>query len=181
MQVSESVAITTEASQVLPPLLALPLELKQQIFNHLSNDDEQGLSLTILRRTHPIFRHVIPRQQLSPITPYNPLDKTIPSENYRTRTVRQYQLSLTERKHPYLFAPDHYPCYSCCEVLGVGHFEDDGIRDEFVCLKDLEKIPLGSPSLRPRICDRCLAAEMIIVSGMENAQRRSGAGDSGGL
>ena len=58
--------------QPLPPLLALPLELKEQIFAHLSSREDGELSLTILRRTHLMFRYLVPRKPLALLAPYYP-------------------------------------------------------------------------------------------------------------
>lgn len=80
----------------LPPLLALPLPLKQHIFAYL--DEPHNLSLFFLRRTHPILRQSIPRGYSS------------------NRQTRKCQLWTAEREHPYLFRRGYYPCY-CCLVV----------------------------------------------------------------
>ncbi|CAF9927168.1 MAG: hypothetical protein ALECFALPRED_003639 [Alectoria fallacina] len=77
---------------LLPPLLTLPFELKQEIFHHLSHDGTHSLPLPILRHTHPIFRHAIPRQKLSPITPNNRRDLTI---TQRARREQQHPVRIT--------------------------------------------------------------------------------------
>ncbi|CAD6586946.1 MAG: hypothetical protein ASARMPRED_002882 [Alectoria sarmentosa] len=141
MQDPKAVSIPTIPHQSLPPLLTLPLELKQQIFNHLSHDGIHSLSLAILRRTHPIFRHAIPRQKLIPITPYDSRDLTVPSEYVRNIDLRYEQLHLLEHEYSYLLAPDHYPCYCCGRVLEGRHFKDEEHRHG-VGAEKRELIPL---------------------------------------
>ncbi len=84
-----------------PPLLALPLELKLQIFSYLSG------SLIILRRTHSSFRHIIPRNRITS----------------SPRRIRTAQLVFAEDNHSYLFPPDHYPCYVCFRALPGSQFD----------------------------------------------------------
>ena len=91
----------------LPPFLALPLELKLQIFSYFR--DTPDCSLRILRRVHSSLRHVIPRGRST--FPYS-------------ISVRTAELRTAEEKHPYLFPPDHSPCYRCYDVLPGSSFDD---------------------------------------------------------
>lgn len=86
----------TPPEKKLPPLLALPLPLKQRVFAYL--DEPHNLSLFLLRRTHPILRRSIPRGYSS------------------TRQTKKCQLWTAEREHPNLFPFRFYPCYCCLEV-----------------------------------------------------------------
>ncbi len=89
-------------SSNLPPLLALPLELKLQIlssFSDYAGDPDHALALMILRRTHKSLRDIIP----------NPWKSAKPAKEH---------FLAAERKHPYLFPsltdypePLAYPCY----------------------------------------------------------------------
>ena len=140
----------TSSTVPLAPLLALPLELKQLIFNYLSDDEDLELSLTILRRTHPILRNVIPRQNLSP----NRRLKTIHGEGFhcwliRVKYGRRRQLLMCEQEHPYLFAANFYPCYCCSQVLEENRFK--GYKSKYRLGSDL------MPNQQLRRCDDCLA------------------------
>lgn len=86
----------TPPEKNLPPLLALPLPLKQRIFSYL--DEPHNLSPVFLRRTHPLLRRSIPRGYSS------------------NRQIRKCQLWTAEIEHPYLFRRGNYPCY-CCLVV----------------------------------------------------------------
>lgn len=94
----------TAPTPPLPPLLVLPLELKLQIISHLQ--ETQDCSLRILRRVHSSFRHII--------NPHGP--STCPD------SVRKAELQTAEDKHPYLFPPDHFPCYCCYDVFPGSSF-----------------------------------------------------------
>ncbi len=157
----------TSSTVPLAPLLALPQELKQLIFDYLSEDEDLELSLTILRRTHSILRNVIPRQNLSPISPSVCLDKSLHGDPLRTRFdrhceytrtmhARLKQLHMCERKHPYLFAAHHYPCYSCGQVLEENRFKDYESKHSLGLQNSLFTL-LGSCFSKQRRCDDCLA------------------------
>ena len=86
-----------------PPLLALPLHLKQRIFAYL--DEAHNLSLLFLRRTHPILRQSIPYGYSS------------------DRQTKKCQLWTAEREHFDLLPAGSLPCYCCLEVYRIRCFE----------------------------------------------------------
>ena len=81
----------------LSPILALPLELQLEMVPYLS--DKHHPSLAILRRTHPTFRYIVPRDQFTS----------------QSRSSKNAQLLTAEDDYSYLFPPDHFPCYLCCK------------------------------------------------------------------
>lgn len=86
--------------QTLPPLLALPTELKLKIFSYLTDDEYPALPC--LRRTHSSFLHLIPKSHVR---------SSVSDDNlYR-------QLITIDMDYAYLLPPDHHPCFSCTEVL----------------------------------------------------------------
>ena len=107
--------------QPLPPLLALPVELKLQIFDHLSNHKYGELWLAILRRTHPQLRCLIPRQIMPSIMPDTSFSVAIYPEYCRSIDLRINLLWLTESEYPYLFPPGFRPCFDCGEVVDTSH------------------------------------------------------------
>ncbi len=140
-------------STFLPPLLALPLELKLEIlssFSDYADDPDHALTLMILRRTHKSFRDIIP----------NPWNDAKPTATH---------FLAAERQHPYLFALDElwegfervafFPCYDCLRLVDrrhsfrnyrIAYFRDD---DESWDL-------LGAEHAQDRICDRCWSLRM---------------------
>ena len=93
--------------QVLPPLLALPVELKSNIISHLPHDEYP--SRACLRRTHSAFFQLIPKaDSLSQLPLIDLAD----------------QLLRTELDNAYLLPPDHYPCYFCLRVLPLAAFQN---------------------------------------------------------
>ena len=109
--------------QPLPPLLALPAELKLQIFGHLSNHKYGELWLAILRRTHPLLRSLIPRQTMPSVLPRASLSVATYREHSRRMDLRTHLLWLTESEHPYLFPPGFHPCFDCGEVVDSSHLD----------------------------------------------------------
>ena len=93
------------ASQTLPPLLALPSELKLQIISHLPHDEYP--SHACLRRTHSSFRDLIPKASIR---------SSVSQEHLAS------QLFFTEGNYAYLLPLGHYPCYTCIKVLPVDVF-----------------------------------------------------------
>ena len=90
-----------QSSVILPPLLALPLEIKLQILSNFDDDTddvENGLTLMVLRRTHKSFRQIIP----------NPGNRASPGRKQRSRPRKH--LLVAERKDTYLF-PWHCGCW----------------------------------------------------------------------
>lgn len=85
------IALASE-TEAIPPLLALPLELKREIFSYLSDGDEPNLA--ILPRTHSIFLLSIPKTDVYP--------KTLPRGKFTT------QLLSAEADHPYLLPEDYF-------------------------------------------------------------------------
>ena len=127
-----------------PPLLALPLELKLQILSYLSvddPDDDDDVSLIILRRTHRSFRNIIPH------APYTSKD----------RTHNGLQLEQAEFEHPYLIPPLNYPCYQCLRVMEVSAFGRSDVRMHwYSSVLDLGVItPIGSSWSNDRKCNAC--------------------------
>ena len=140
-------------STILPPLLALPLELKLQILSSFSNytdDPDHALTLMILRRTHKSFRDIIP----------NPW-KTA----QLTATHLATHFLAAERQHPYLFSLDRIervaflPCYDCLGLIDRrGNFYNYRLayfRDE-----DESWDLLGAEHAQDRICDECWEARI---------------------
>lgn len=97
--------------QALPPLLALPVELKIEIISHLSHDEYP--SLACLRRTHSSFLNVIPKAHI---------------RSKLSETDLCNQLLKTELEYAYLFPPDHYPCYFCARALPLDAFTINHVR-----------------------------------------------------
>ena len=95
----------TTSTAPLPPLLALPLELKLQILTYLT--DTKHCSLVILRRTHSSFRHIIPRDRITS----------------SPRAIKTVQLVFAEDNLSYLFPHDYYPCYFCFRALPGSKFD----------------------------------------------------------
>ena len=130
------IALHASPDPSFTPILALPLELKLLIISYLS-DDEDGHSIftmMILRRTHPAFRDIVPR------------DHRFASNS---NTLKRTLLYLAETKFPYLIPLSHYPCYGCRKVLHRSHFDLD-IESWGVVA------PIGWQSLSRRPCDECL-------------------------
>ena len=103
--------------QPLPPLLALPIELKLQIFDHLSNHEYGHLWLAILRRIHPLLRYLIPRQTMPSVMSRSYFSVATYRALTRRMDIRIKLLRLTESDHPYLFPPGFHPCFDCGEVV----------------------------------------------------------------
>lgn len=89
----------------MPPLLALPTELKLEIISHLPHDPYP--SLACLRRTHSSFLDLIPKAHICSKLSANELCG---------------QLLKTELEYAYLLPPGHYPCYVCTRVLPLDAF-----------------------------------------------------------
>ncbi len=84
----------------LPPLLALPMELKLQIILCLPHDKSPNLAC--LRRTHTSFRDIIPKSDI---------------RSHLSPSLLCGQLLDTELNHSYLLPLHHFPCYRCIAVL----------------------------------------------------------------
>ena len=95
-------------SQAQPPLLALPAELKLKIISRLLHDSYP--SQACLRRTHSSFLPLIPKSSI---------------RSNLTDTELCNQLLRTELEYPYLFPPQHYPCYFCARVQPLESFVVD--------------------------------------------------------
>ena len=93
--------------QVLPHLLALPVELKLAIISHLPHDEYP--TRACLRRTHSSFLQLIPKADI---------------RSKLSDTELSDQLLKTELEYAYLFPPDHYPCFFCARVLPLDAFND---------------------------------------------------------
>ncbi len=139
-------------STSLPPLLALPVELKLEILSNIPDHNKsRALALMILRRTHRSFRSIIP----------NP------------KTELSIGFFLAAEKHPYLFPllcgcgenprglsnhcskplVRHYPCYICKRLRsGQGEFHEYKVA----CLSS-RRISRDMGYLRGPICDICMA------------------------
>lgn len=98
---------SASTEQALPLLLALPVELKLEIISHLPHDEYP--SRACLRRTHSSFLQLIPKTDI---------------RSKLSDTQLSYQLLKTELEYPYLFPPDHYPCFFCARVLPMDAFVD---------------------------------------------------------
>lgn len=102
---------STMTSPLLPPLLALPTELKLQIFCYLKTDERP--SLMILRRTHSSLRGLISREDCM-------------GHNWAMQGER---LFYAEQEHPYLIPAGYYSCYYCKRVLSASHFSEYGGKE----------------------------------------------------
>lgn len=98
---------TRSREQALPRLLGLPVELKLEIISHLPHDEYP--SRACLRRTHSSFLQLIPKTDI---------------RSKLSDTQLSDQLLKTELEYPYLFPPDHYPCFFCARVLPMDAFVD---------------------------------------------------------
>ena len=162
-----------QPSVILPPLLALPLEIKLQILSNFdddTDDGENGLTLMVLRRTHKSFRQIIP----------NPWNRSSP-ERKKRRYICDHWLAA-ECKYPYLFPLEcdceyndcpqchsndcpnpfflFFPCYDCRRLVDRGDFGNYRIayfRDErFTSYKSATLWDLmGGEHAKDRLCDRC--------------------------
>ena len=151
----------------LPPLLALPLELKQQIFSSLSDDKGFKLSLTILRRTHPILRNSIPYTPLAPLAPFKHNRTTRHKERSNLRRDRSDLLFFAELYHPYLFPPSSYPCYDCLKIRDEAYFEDNkSLSSADSSLVTSVCKPFGSAIAYERKCNDCLTREDTELCGV---------------
>ena len=134
----DTTPVHTAPNTPLPPILALPRELQYEIISKISGEDKWSSASTLmsLRRTHPLFRQLIPRK-------YHFKSKSGP--------FRMTQLFYTEMRHPYLIPPDFYPCYDCMRVLDSSVF---GIETSFWGgVRPIGKTLL----LLQRTCDECWA------------------------
>ena len=126
----------------LPPILALPLELKQQSMSHLSGEDNQfninvgSRKMIILRRKHPEFRSIIPCDY-----------------RFASQSVfhKRWQLFVAACTYPYLIPPNLYPCYQCVKVLDVSDYARDNASAEGVT-------PIGARGALHLFCDGCWVA-----------------------
>lgn len=96
----------TSEKTLFPPILALPLELKQQIPSYLCGDDIECSNVTkmILRRTYLDLRNIISSD-------YHFVSKL--------GFTKAWQMFFAEREHPNLIPPNHHPCYQCYKLLGI--------------------------------------------------------------
>lgn len=152
----------SQPSVLLPPLLALPLELKLQILANFSHDDssdiasdpDHAITLMILRRTHKSLRRIIP----------NP---------WRQRRPTKDHVLTAEHLHPYLFPsecryPEHactpnfcsesyffsFHCYGCKTFCG--RHEVCNWKTAHLLLQDEESWDsMGGEHAQDRHCDEC--------------------------
>lgn len=122
---------------LLPPLLALPTELKLQIFSYLKT--ERRPSLMILRRTHSSLRGLISREESI-------------AQTSQLNTERMWN---AEHDHQYLIPPGCFPCYICNQVLSASHFDDMKKRNGIVDVEGPKGRPLGCARAQDRACDDC--------------------------
>lgn len=115
--------------QVLPPLLALPVELKLQIIWHIPRDEYPLLAC--LRRTHSSFLDLIPKAHI---------------RSQLSETELCKQLIKTELEYAYLLPSGHYPCYVCAKILPL---------DSFVEYMQHSWSIDGTPKKWPRSCKDC--------------------------
>ena len=103
---SHKMNLTSESTeQALPPLLALPVEVKLKIISCLPHDEYP--SQACLRRTHSSFLPLIPKSDI---------------RSKLTETELCNQLLRTELEYAYLLPPAHYPCYFCARVQPLDAF-----------------------------------------------------------
>lgn len=95
----------------LSPLIALPLEMKQHIFSYLKGPEP---TLIVLRRTHPHFRHIIPKRNHR---------KELHYADERAYLIAADKLAADD-KQPKLFLPNHLACFTCLEVMPSEKFSD---------------------------------------------------------
>ena len=89
-------------------LLALPIEILRQILGHLTEASDPALA--ILRRSHPLFYHMIPSADVC---------------GKVSRPIVAQQLRAAQDQYPYLFPPGHYACFACLRVKPEASFADD--------------------------------------------------------
>lgn len=125
----------TSPKTLLPPILALPLELKQQIPFYLCGDDNECSNVTkmILRRTYPDLRNVIPSD-------YHFVSKL--------GFTKAWQMFFAEREHPYLISPNYYPCYQCYKLLGISLHSIGSATAKGIS-------PIGALEAHFCLCDKC--------------------------
>lgn len=157
----------TQPDILLPPLLALPLELKLKILSNFSDyasessDPDHALALMMLRRTHRSFRQIIP----------SPWKKIRPRADH---------LLAAKRKHKYLFTlrcwcphpghhcndytgSDYLPCYECLELRECrGNFRNYHVASH----GDYE---LGAEHAGKRICDKCWKYRLVEWTSQPNS------------
>ena len=97
-------------TQNLPPLLALPLELKLQIITCLH--DSRLPKLALLRRTDFSFLHIIPKSDV----------------RAKAGPNLSNQLREAESTWPFLLPQYHYTCYTCLNVFPQLRFGDNEKR-----------------------------------------------------
>lgn len=128
-----------------PPLLALPVELKLQIFSYLKNDLQP--SLMLLRRTHSTSRQMISAQDCVGV-------------DNKTTKIRMF---AAEQNYGFLFTPTQYPCYNCLKVIDRSGF-DQYPFSKYVSADvwtgfGANARPLGAHRTFERQCDNCWIAE----------------------
>lgn len=127
------------------PLLALPVGILQQIIDHLM--ESVWPTLALLRRAHRCFYNIIP--------PSDVRDKP-------SRVALSNQLQCADSRFPYLFPPDHYPCWVCLRVKPVRSFPDD------------ERFSPKRCCLRCGIVDQRFPIERaILINGIDHRHRKN--------
>jgi len=149
---SETTSPQSASAGDLPPLLALPLELKLEIFSYLRRSRTM---LIVLRRIHPSFRMILLKYDRNIDGPYvyemcrtshQPQDKWLGLIVSLFRQRLKYAERFSRNKRTGIFPPGYYPCYFCRKVLPAERFTNKSLRG----LKSIG----GSMSHRRR-CVRC--------------------------
>ena len=106
------------------PIVALPVELKLEIFSYLR---KSRVMVIILRKTHRSFREILPKWSFKDHEHY-----FLHQFAMKSSEVLRNQLEFAERfskaKRIKLFPLRHYPCYWCNKVLPAGRFTDRSTR-----------------------------------------------------
>ena len=146
----------------LPPLLAVPTEIKDLILSFFVYTEDAEPTLIILRRTHRVFRAIIPPCPYGPPCshgPYRPYGSV-----YRVYRVRK--LIRAELEYQYLFPPGMLPCYRCKLVLDSSAFGkfitmsiESGLHHSYVGPESTQ-ISLGVQGAGFRECNHCMSASI---------------------
>lgn len=115
----------------LPPLLALPLEVRHQIISYCVHHPTP--TLAILRRTHSSFHNVIPKSDV----------------RCKPRWARlREQLINARLRFPYLLPEDYVACFRCLSIVHLKETKSSG-KTIVVLNKGLEE------SVDARLCLVC--------------------------
>ena len=123
-----STATDSFSSNIYSPQLALPVELKLEIFSYLQ---KSRVMVIILRKTHRSFRAILPKYDQRVFNAH-----FYEQDHISPRIVFYRQLNFAEffskATGIELFPPGHFPCYTCFQILPVQAFTDKAMREPAV-------------------------------------------------